>query len=232
MNPTDSHLLFLLNHEWTHPVLDRLLGTLSCTPFWVPFFIVWGLGLIWKFRSRGFACVVVCAFSVLINESVISSPLKKLTHRARPHQAQEGVRRVDLAPANPKLLAAFKPLIISFSAPPNPLEQYKRSFPSSHTLNATTLGLVFALFLRTPAWLLLPLLMAWSRVYTGAHWPSDVTASILMGLLSNALILLGAERFWRSRIATRYPELHAMHPTLFFSTPPSSTNTTSPPRDA
>jgi membrane-associated phospholipid phosphatase len=105
-------------------------------------------------------------------------------------------------------------------------------FPSSHTLNATTLGLVFALFLRAPAWLLLPLLMAWSRVYTGAHWPSDVTASILMGLLSNSLILLGAERLWRSRIAVHYPELHAMHPTLFFPKPPLPTNITSPPRDA
>ncbi len=232
MNPIDSHLLFLLNHQWTHPVLDRVLGTLSCTPFWVPFFVVWGLWLIWKFQSRGLACVVVCAFSVLVNEAVISSPLKKLTHRARPHQAQEGVRRVDLAPARPRLLAAFQPLSISFSGPPNPDDHYKRSFPSSHTLNATTLGLVFALFLRSPAWLLLPLLMAWSRIYTGAHWPSDVSASILMGLLSNALILLGAERLWRTRISSWRPELRTNHPTLFFPKPPFPVQIAQPPRDA
>ena len=224
----DQQLLFLINQEWISPLLDRVLGTLSCMAFWVPFFVLGAVCLIWKFRSRGLACLAVCGFCVLVNEQVISSPLKKLTGRARPHQTMEGVRRVDLAPASPRVLAAFKPIDVSFSGPPNPAEGNKRSFPSSHTLNATTLGLVFALFLSSRAWLLLPLLMAWSRVYTGAHWPSDVSASILIGLLSNTLILLGAERLWRNRIATRRPQ--SVHPNLFFSTATVPAQITDPPR--
>jgi len=231
MNQLDSHLLFLLNQKWTNPLLDRLLGTLSCTPFWVPLFILAACWLIWKFRQRGVACVLTCAFSVFVNETIISSPLKKFTARARPHQAQEGVRRVDLAPATPRILAAALPLVITHSGPPDPADTNRRSFPSSHTLNATTLGLVFALFLRRPVWLILPLLMAWSRVYTGAHWPSDVSASILMGLASNTLLLLAAERLWHAKAASKDPARIAEHPTLFFPKRSLPAQITSPPRE-
>ena len=222
----DQQLLFLLNQKWTSPLLDRLLGTLSCMAFWIPFFALGALWLVRKFRSRGLACVAVCAVCVLVNEEVISSPLKKLTGRARPHQAQEGVRRIDLAQASPRVLAAFKPVNIAYSGPPNPDDANKRSFPSSHTLNATALGLIFALFFRNRIWLLLPLLMAWSRVYTGAHWPSDVSASLLIGLLSNTLILLGAERLWRTGIAPR--QTNGLQPSLFFHTTTAPAQITEP----
>ena len=216
----DQQLLFLINQEWTSPLLDRVLGTLSCMAFWVPFFVLGAVCLVWKFRSRGLACLAVCGFCVLVNEQVISSPLKKLTGRARPHQTMEGVRRVDLAPASPRVLAAFKPIDVSFSGPPNPAEGNKRSFPSSHTLNATTLGLVFALFLSSRAWLLLPLLMAWSRVYTGAHWPSDVLASLLLGVPFSILLLWGCESFWRGPLTRRRPRWTAGSATLIFPLPP------------
>jgi membrane-associated phospholipid phosphatase len=65
-----------------------------------------------------------------------------------------------------------------------------RSFPSAHTLNAVTLGWILARFLRHRAWLLLPPCMAWSRVYTGSHWPSDVAASLIIGFFLTRLLLL------------------------------------------
>ncbi len=210
----DRHLLFLLNHDWTNPFLDRMLGTLSCMEFWIPWFALGAVFLIWKHRFRGGVCLIFCALAVLGTEELISQPLKNWTARARPHQAMEGIRRVDLASVRPRVLAVFKPVQITFSGPPNPAETTKRSFPSSHTLNATTLGLVFALFFRARLWLLLPLLMAWSRVYTGAHWPSDVAASILIGLLFNGLLIAAAEWVWRTRLLRMRPEWKRLHPTF------------------
>lgn len=218
----DQHILFLLNYKWTHPVLDRLLAILSCMDFWVP---IMGLGVVFllvRYGVRGVACLCICALAILGNEELISQPLKIWTSRARPHQAQEGVRRVDLAPASPRILAGLLPLQISYSAPPNTAGTVRRSFPSSHTLNATTLGIMFALLFRSWGWLLLPLLMAWSRVYTGAHWPTDVLASLCIGTVFNGLLLAGAERLWRNKIARLRPDWIQQHPVLILALRPKA----------
>ncbi len=212
----DQHLLFLLNQQWTHPFLDRLLGTLSSMDFWIPLLVLGAGFLTWKQRIRGAACIVICLLGVGLNESCIAQPLKKLTHRARPHQAMEGVRRVDLAGVRPKLLSLAYPMQIGRSGTPDPHDKMRRSFPSAHVLNSTVLGVVLWAFLRWSGWLLLPLLMAWSRVYTGAHWPSDVLASLLLGVPFSLLLLWGCECFWRGPLTRRRPRWTARSPTLIF----------------
>lgn len=223
----DSHLLFLLNSKWTHPVLDRLLGILSCMDFWVPIIGVGAVLLVWKHGPQGAACLVFCALTVLGNEEIISQPLKEWTARARPHQALAGVRRVDMANVKPRILGAFSPMQITYSGTPDPAAPHKRSFPSSHTLNAVTLGLTLCFFFKMRLWLCLPLLMAWSRVYTGAHWPSDVLASLFMGLAFTSILALGAEWVWRKLLPkwrpqwiVRSPFFLLRSPSLFASSQP------------
>jgi undecaprenyl-diphosphatase len=212
----DQHLLFLLNQRWTHPFLDRLLGTLSSMEFWAPFLFLGAVYLLWKQKYRGAACVLICMLGICINESCIAQPLKKLTHRARPHQALEGVRRVEVAGVRPKVLALAHPMQVSHSGPPRPDDPMRRSFPSAHVLNSTMLGVVLWTFLRWPGWLLLPPLMAWSRVYTGAHWPSDVLASLLIGVPLSLLLLKACESIWRGPLTRLRPRWTAGSPTLVF----------------
>jgi undecaprenyl-diphosphatase len=162
---------------------------------------------------------VFCALAILGNEELISQPLKEWTARARPHQALEGVRRVDVANVRPRILGAFAPMQISFSGVPDTAPDHKRSFPSSHTLNAVTLGVTFALFFGVRLWLLLPILMAWSRVYTGAHWPSDVLGSLCIGLVFTSILALGAEWIWRKILPRWRSEWIAKHPFLLLRSP-------------
>jgi len=66
---------------------------------------------------------------------------------------------------------------------------YKRgSFPSGHTASAVAAGLVLFLLLRSPMWrfcaILLGLLVGYSRVYVGVHFPLDVYAGGLLGALT------------------------------------------------
>jgi|SRR5918996_4906171 undecaprenyl-diphosphatase len=67
--------------------------------------------------------------------------------------------------------------------PVPPLDQY--SFPSGHTLHAVAFSTIAVTEFHSLAWVLVPftLLIAFSRVILGLHYPSDVLAGALIGAL-------------------------------------------------
>lgn len=76
---------------------------------------------------------------------------------------------------------------------------YTHSYPSGHTVTAFVTAASFAWFL-PQAWLrwclfALALLIGWSRVGVGAHWPLDVLGGMIIGTLS---VFIGAQLAQRS----------------------------------
>ncbi|MDR3402108.1 MAG: phosphatase PAP2 family protein [Chthoniobacter sp.] len=216
----DQKLLFLINRQWTGPVLDRLMALLSSFDAWIPPMVLLIALLFWRggFHARAF---VLCAGLIVgINDGVISNALKHLVSRPRPHQSIDGVRQVDLGKATPRFLALAKPLKIKLSeAAPDLDEIAGRSFPSSHTINTTSVALLTACFYRRRGWLaFIPALgVAYSRIYTGSHWPTDVLASIFLGLGATLLLLCALEWLWQKWGGHLSSALHEQHPSLLHS---------------
>ena len=214
----DQKLLFLINREWTGPALDRFMALMSSLPAWMPLLIVAGALALWRggFRARAF--VLTAGLIVGINDGLVAKNMKRAVDRPRPHQVLDGVRVVDLAKATPRLLALAKPASVKLSEAADDLEKIEgRSFPSSHTMNTISAALVAACFYRRRGWLAFvpALLVSYSRIYVGSHWPSDVVTSIFLGLGATLLLLAICEMLWHRHAARFFPQLHAAHPNLF-----------------
>jgi undecaprenyl-diphosphatase len=211
----EQQILFTLNRDWTAPWLDRTMAIVTSWPFWWPILLVLGLVVVWRGGFHARSLVFCAALTIGLVDGVVVQAVKKTVGRPRPHGVLEGVRQIDLARARPRLLAATKPLRIQESAPEEPATR-GNSFPSGHSANNFALATVVFLFYRRWGWLcFLPAaVVAWSRVYVGAHWPLDVVVGAFLGA-GTAWVFLGLlERIWRKYGGRIFPTWRAAHPSL------------------
>lgn len=179
----DQRAFHLINGTWHHPVLDVLFPFITDPAHFTPLLtavaltlLVWGNG-----RVRRFVCIA--GLGLLVADAVSTYLFKYTFLRARPCTILEGVRLLAGCTASP-------------------------SFPSNHAVNVSTLATLVALYIR-PLWMpaaATALLVAYSRVYVGVHYPLDVLAGCLLGvaialLLSQAMsFLLRRLQGWSTRI--------------------------------
>jgi undecaprenyl-diphosphatase len=90
------------------------------------------------------------------------------------------------------------------------------SFPSGHMATNTIIAVFCTLFYRRWGWLywFVTAAVAYSRVYLGSHWPSDVIATVFLGIGESLFLLAVFEWTWKILGRKWTPQLFARHPSL------------------
>jgi membrane-associated phospholipid phosphatase len=209
----DQTLFHLINERWTNPALDLFMAAISNSQIWKPVFVVIVLIMVVFGGFKARACIICILLSLLVAEQ-FTGLLKTAFDRRRPKQVQV-VRMVELQKTRPMFLTLFKEPKIRYS------DQSDRnnsgpSFPSGHMTNNTVIAVCLTLFYRRRGALywILTAAIGYSRIYLGAHWPSDIFATFFLAAGETLLILAVLELLWRWAGPRVVPALYDRHPSL------------------
>lgn len=179
----DTELFLAINGKHS-AFFDTVMYWASDKLFWFPFYAVL---LFFLFRVyKKFAIYILLAITVTITlcDQTASGLLKNLVKRLRPSHEPTLAGLVRLSEAGPG---------------------GNYGFVSSHSANA--FGLVTFLFFLLPAkynWLKIillfwALLVSYSRIYNGVHYPFDILGGALVGMLSGSLIWIIFRTIFKNR---------------------------------
>ena len=172
----DRTIFTLLNSILTNSLFDIVMPFLTdLNKIWfgrILAGILW-IALMWKGGARGRTAALLLFPLILLSDQLSSSFIKPLAQRPRPCHLIGEIRVIQ----NVRLLVDCG-------------SGY--SFPSSHAVNNFAAAILFSFFFKKWFWMFISfaIIISYSRIYVGLHYPSDVMGGAMMGIAC-AFIILG-----------------------------------------
>ncbi|MCB0570653.1 MAG: phosphatase PAP2 family protein [Phaeodactylibacter sp.] len=168
----DQQLFHLLNGEWHNAFFDAIMPYWRDKETWFPLYALFGIFLAYRYRLRGLYFILAVVLTVGLADLASSQGFKKHVRRLRPCQDTE--------------IQAGARLLVGCGR--------SYSFTSSHAANhfamaafiALTLGRIYRR-IRWPLFLWAASI-AYGQVYVGVHYPLDVIAGGLLGVLIGIVV--------------------------------------------
>ncbi|NPB09818.1 MAG: phosphatase PAP2 family protein, partial [Thermodesulfobacteria bacterium] len=165
----DQRFLLWINH-FRHPWLDRLMPLVSDERYIYAFFGLFALLLIKERPVRGLLISVGALGLVMCSDFLCARVLKPYFARPRPYYTVADI----YVYKDHKFQYLTKPIIA---------KEKRFSLPSCHATNVSCAAMVFsrALPALSPLFWAATLLVGYSRLYLGVHYPFDVFLGFLLG---------------------------------------------------
>ena len=167
----DTALFLFLNKSVANPVFDIVMPFITKFDIWrlLLFVLIWLLLIIFGGR-KGLIVALLVIIILTVSDQISSSVIKPWIGRTRP---------------------CFRPWFVVEGARLLIQQTNSYAFPSSHAANMTAMATLFSVKYARFKWLFISIaiIVSYSRIYVGVHYPLDLLGGVIVGFLSAFLIL-------------------------------------------
>ena len=173
----DTFLFHLINSGFSNSIFNIIMPIFHHTKYILPFLLFfWILAIIYDKKNRWKLLILIPIGIILVDQTGLF--IKKTVLRPRP-------------------FVVMDPLDINHLVRPSGL---KKSFPSNHAANNAFLAIFFSYIYNNLKYLFwgFAIIIMFSRIYIGVHYPSDVVFGCCLGIAYGLLLIKAWNYFKKS----------------------------------
>lgn len=162
----DTWLFHFANSAISNWLFDRIMPFITNQNHWFLIYIFLPVILFWKGGKTGKIVAVLLIITVIIADQTSSSIIKPLVNRLRPCHTLVDIN-----------------LLVPCGG--------GKSFPSSHAVNNFAEAVILSHFYSQYKWICYTIasMVAFSRVYVGVHYPSDIIGGAFIGIIIALIVI-------------------------------------------
>jgi undecaprenyl-diphosphatase len=166
----DKSIFYFINFTLSNVVFDNFFPFITNLRNWLPIYLIGISLIIYKDKTRAFYIIFGIILLITISDQISSHLLKNFFPRLRPMNDPYNIPIIRILVGKTSTL----------------------SFPSSHNFNNFAVAVFLSYYYTSYRiyFYSIAALVGFSRIYVGAHYPSDVLGGAIIGLLIGFMFII------------------------------------------